>query len=179
MVLSAEWSSWALKSSWCGWEWVFCFLYLAQVAGGTEPRVLPLLRMALSTVPELAALSGRAVPPCILCGDSPHPGEPQRPCRIGLLAAARGAVSLTLVCPVSLQGGPFLSQPASCQHSLQSFLPQVGTVLEGQGGVCPEAEVPRPGPTDLALHPEPPLRVCTGGLSRMTLRFQVSRGQGW
>ena len=43
-------------------EQVFCFLYLAQVAGGTEPRVLSLLPGVFSTVPELAALSGRAVP---------------------------------------------------------------------------------------------------------------------
>lgn len=159
------------------------FFPLAQVARGVEPRILPCCHVAVSVIPELAALSLRPVSRVASLVTPQTLGSRRDP---GGLASRP---HLAVQCPLSLACSPVpsaLSLQAGCATPL--FLSQPATLCfsmceqgaGGQGGICP----PRPGspPQDQLTRcctPYPPLRASTGALTGVMLRFQVSWGGWW
>lgn len=180
MVPSAEWSSWALKCSWCGRR-VGVLLSLFGPGGWWHETSCP-APPPCGTLhsPRASGFERQGHAPCSLCSDSPHAGEPQRPCWMSLLAAACSAMSTH----PGVSHVPFRAVPSCLGLPLDSTA--YSALFHTWAGCwrdrvpsAPRPRSPHPGPADLVLHPFPLLGACAGALSRVMLRIQVSGSRGW
>lgn len=158
------------------------FFPLAQVARGVEPRILPCCHVAVSVIPELAALSLRPVSRVASLVIPQTLGSRRDP---GALASRP---HLPVQCPLSLACSPVpsaLSLQAGCATPAVLPLSTCDTVLFHMWAGCwragwclpPEARVPTAGPADPVLHPLPPTEGVHWG--SYWGDAQISSGECW